>query len=188
MVKSTKSNFLDEVAAYPGGENILRCMQCGNCTASCPTADNMDYTPAEIIEMVRAGLKNEVLSSITPWRCLACYTCTARCPRGVKVTDLMHALQRLSVKYNKTNSRSRTPVLFRSFNESIYKSGRIPELRVMARYFLRTNPFRAAESIPVGWGLLTHGRLSFGNPGISPSAVKQVRTILDKAAALEGAR
>jgi heterodisulfide reductase subunit C len=88
----TKASFLEEVASYPGGENIRLCMQCGTCTGSCPTADKMDYTPAQLIAMIRAGLRDEVLSSNAPWHCLACYTCTVRCPRGVKITDLMHAL------------------------------------------------------------------------------------------------
>ncbi|MCL4458693.1 MAG: hypothetical protein M1136_07225 [Chloroflexi bacterium] len=29
----------------PDRENLLTCIQCGTCTASCPTAYAMDYTP-----------------------------------------------------------------------------------------------------------------------------------------------
>jgi heterodisulfide reductase subunit C len=180
------ATFLSEVAAYPGGEKIRLCMQCGTCTGSCPTADKMDHSPSELIEMMRAGLREEVLSSNAPWHCLACYTCTVRCPRGVKITDMMHALERLALKYNKANRKSLTPFLYRNFNKSIYDLGRIAEFSLMVRYYLQTNPFRALGALPVAWGLLSHGRLVFGNPKVSPAAKKQIRAILDKAAALGG--
>ncbi len=180
------ADFLAEVAAFPGGETIRLCMQCGNCTASCPAATYMDYSPAMTIAMIGAGLREEVLSSNTAWHCLACYNCTVRCPRGVKITDLMHALERLAFKYNKTNRGSTTPTLYRSFTRSIYSQGRIAEFTLMADFFIRTNPFRALGALPLAWSLLSHGRLVLGNPKISQEAKKQVRTILDKAASLGG--
>lgn len=112
--------FVDEVAAIPGGEGIRICMQCGNCTASCPAADKMDYAPTYLIAMIRAGLRDEVLGSDTPWHCLSCYTCTVRCPRGVKITELMHALERLAAKENKASRTSKTPAMYRSFNECVF--------------------------------------------------------------------
>ncbi len=30
----------------PEWEKLLTCIQCGTCSASCPTADLMDYSPA----------------------------------------------------------------------------------------------------------------------------------------------
>jgi hypothetical protein len=100
----------------------------------------------------------------------------------------MHALERLAMKYNKANRSSLTPSLYRSFNESIYNLGRIAEFNLMARFYLRTNPFRAVGALPVAWRLLSHGRLPFGNPRISPAAKKQVQAILDKAATLGGTK
>ncbi len=185
MVISVKPpTFLDEITSTAGGENILRCMQCGTCTGSCPTANKMDYTPAELIAMIRAGLKDEVLSSKAPWHCLSCYSCTVRCPRGVKMTDLMHAIERLATKYNKAHTCSVTPTLYRTFNESVYKTGRVMELKIMLRFFLRTNPFNAFKMVRVGLGLFSHNRLSFGNPKINRASSRQIQAILDKAAAL----
>ncbi len=59
--------FVDEVAAIPGGEGIRLCIQCGTCTASCPNADKMEHTPSQLIAMVRAGMRKEVLSSNAMW-------------------------------------------------------------------------------------------------------------------------
>ena len=104
MTTITKPNsFVAEIAAIPGGENINLCMQCGTCTGSCPAADKMEHSPAMIIAMIRAGLRDEVLASNTQWHCLACYTCTVRCPRGVKITELMHVLERIASQEKKSN-------------------------------------------------------------------------------------
>jgi heterodisulfide reductase subunit C len=188
MKTSTKPHsFIAEIAAIPGGENINLCIQCGTCTGSCPAADQMEYSPALIIAMIRAGLRDEVLASNTQWHCLACYTCTVRCPRGVKITELMHVLERLASQEKKSHKGSLTPVLYRSFNESIYSTGRIAEFNLMMKFYFRTNPFNALSALPVAWGLLSHGRLSMSSPKISPAAKKQIQTILDKASSLGGA-
>jgi heterodisulfide reductase subunit C len=48
MVTETQANtFIEEICAIPGGEGIRLCIQCGTCTASCPNADKMEYTPSE---------------------------------------------------------------------------------------------------------------------------------------------
>ena len=179
-----KFTFTDEVMATDGGENIRLCMQCGSCTGSCPTANKMDYTPAELIAMIRAGLRDEVLSSKAPWYCVSCYACTVRCPRGVKITNLMHAIERLSTKYNKSSRFTVAPTLYRTFSENVYKNGRIAELQMMVRFFLRTNPFRALKMSRLGMALMSHKRLSFGNSKMSSDSRKQVQSILDKSSAL----
>jgi len=176
-----ESTFNDELNAMAGGENLRLCMQCGNCTGSCPAAEQMEYSPAMIIAMIRAGLRDEVLASNTQWRCLACYTCTVRCPRGVRITELMHALGRLAAKEKKANAGTLTPVLYRCFNEIIYRTGRIPEISLMLRFYFRTNPFNGLKALPVAWGLLSHGRLGLKGPKFSPTAKKQLQLILDKA-------
>ena len=57
--------FADLVA--PDREKLLTCIQCGTCTASCPTAYAMDYTPRQLWRLVQLGLKEEVLSSNSFW-------------------------------------------------------------------------------------------------------------------------
>lgn len=65
----------------PDWEKLLTCMQCGTCSASCPTADLMDYSPRQLWELVRLGLRDVVMNSRTFWLCTQCYACSARCPR-----------------------------------------------------------------------------------------------------------
>ena len=188
MVKAPAAevSFIDEVCSIPGGEAIRSCIQCGMCTGSCPTANKWDYSPRRVIAMVRAGLRDELLSSNSMWFCASCYTCTVRCPRDIKPADIMHALEIIAIRSGLSTKRSRTPVMYKCFVDSARGNGRVYELGMMIKLFLRTNPFAALKMAPVGLGLFLHRRLP-----LKPSRIKgmgELKAILDKARALEGAR
>jgi heterodisulfide reductase subunit C len=158
-------SFLDEVKATPGGEHIVACIQCGTCTGSCPMAGQMEYPPRKIIAMVRAGMRDEVLSSNSMWFCLSCYTCTVRCPRGVKPTELAHALESLANHRGFRIAGTRTPSLYRSFVSSIRDNGRVHEFGMMLKYYLSiipeliAHPVATIKMAPLGWKLFSHKRL-----------------------------
>jgi len=188
MVKAPAAevSFIDEVCSIPGGDAIRSCIQCGMCTGSCPTASRWDYPPRQAIAMVRAGLRNELLSSNSMWFCASCYICTVRCPRDIKPTDIMHALEILAIRDGLSTKRSRTPVMYKCFVDSAKSNGRVYELGMMLKFFLRTNPFAALKMAPVGLGLFLHKRLP-----LRPNRIKgrgELKAILDKAKALGGAK
>jgi len=188
MEKRTRADtFVEEISAIPGGEGIRLCIQCGTCTASCPNADRMEHTPSQLIAMARAGMKGEVLSSNSMWYCLSCYLCTVRCPRGIKITDLMHALESLSVRHGVGHGRTLTPAMYRSFNDFVYSLGSLPEFGFMTWFYMLTNPLRALRMIPVALGLLRHGRLSIKARRLTPEGTNQLKAILNKAESLGGA-
>jgi heterodisulfide reductase subunit C len=171
-------SFLEEVRAAPGGEHVLACIQCGTCTGSCPMAAYMEHPPRQIIAMIRAGLRDEVLSSSSMWHCLSCYTCTARCPRGVGPTELAHALESLANRHGYRVGGTRTPSLYRSFVDSINGHGRVFELGMMLKYYLLTNPLAALKMWRVGLGLFLHKRLPLRPAGIRGKG--ELQTILKK--------
>jgi heterodisulfide reductase subunit C len=152
-------SFLAEVAATPGGENILSCIQCGVCTGGCPVAEEMEFPPRRLIAMIRAGAREEVLSSSSVWRCVSCYTCTVRCPRGIKPTELGYALRFLADQRGVSIKGTRTPVMFRSFINSMKAAGRINEVAMMQSFFLKTNPLNGLKIGMVGLQLMLHKRL-----------------------------
>lgn len=152
-------SFVAEVAATHGGENVNACIQCGICAGSCPVANEMEYPPRKIIALIRAGMRDEVLSSSSMWYCLSCYMCTERCPRDVKPTELAYALESLAVKHGYRIKGTYTPVAHHSFVRSLLSNGRVYELGMMLRYYLRTNPFKAIGMLPVAFKLLWHKRL-----------------------------
>ena len=151
--------FVKEVAATPGGEHIRACIQCGICTGSCPMASEMEYPPRKIIALIRAGMRDEVLSSNSMWFCLSCHLCGCRCPRGVKPTDLAHALESLAIQHGFRVKGTRTPAMYRRFVNSIKSNGRVHEFGMMLRYYLMTNPLAALKLLPVGLKLFLHRRM-----------------------------
>jgi len=185
-----RDNFLEEVYSVPGGESIRWCIQCGTCSGSCPNVTRMDYSPRKTIALIRTGNREEVLNSNSMWVCASCYLCTVRCPKDVKITELMHALERLSVAHGITNSRVSTPDMYKAFVDSINSYGRTHELGMMMKYYTsaiikgKINPFSLFKMLPVALKLFTHGRMA-----IKPKKIKgidQIKTIVERAKALGG--
>lgn len=164
-IKVDMGTFLDEVKATPGGEHILSCIQCGTCTGSCPMAGSMEYPPRKIIAMIRAGMRDEVLSSSSMWFCLSCYMCTARCPRDVKPTEIAHALESLASQRGFRIAGTTTPAMYRSFVGSIQSNGRVHEFGMMVSFYLSIlprlikNPVATIRMAPLGLKLFRHKRL-----------------------------
>jgi heterodisulfide reductase subunit C len=177
-------SFADEIYALPGGEGVRLCIQCGTCSGSCPNADKMDYAPRKLIAMARAGMREEVLSSNSMWLCLSCYLCTVRCPRGIKTTEFMHALERLSYNNGMSTKRVHTPKLYNTFTDIVYKMGMVPEFLLMILYYLRTNLLSSIGMLPMALNLLRHGRLDIKAHRLKPESQHQLKAILDKARTL----
>jgi heterodisulfide reductase subunit D len=85
------------LAAVDPLEKLRTCIQCGTCSATCPTAYAMDYSPRQVWRMVNLGLRDEVLNSRTYWLCTTCKSCQVRCPRGINIMEGMIALKEYSV-------------------------------------------------------------------------------------------
>jgi len=90
---ATLDRALAQEVAPQWWRKLLSCVQCGTCSASCPTAYAMDYTPRRLWQMLRLGLGADVLASRTFWLCTVCKNCQVRCPRGIRITDMMVALK-----------------------------------------------------------------------------------------------
>ncbi|WP_321419632.1 CoB--CoM heterodisulfide reductase subunit C [uncultured Methanomethylovorans sp.] len=67
------------------GIDILKCMQCGMCTGSCPSGR---HTSLNIRRLVKHAIKSrDVLEDKELWMCTTCYTCQERCPRRIDIVD-----------------------------------------------------------------------------------------------------
>ena len=98
-------------------EKLRRCIQCGTCSATCPTAYAMDYSPRQVWRMVQLGMREEVLNSQTFWLCTTCKACQVRCPRGI---DLMEAM--ISLKEYAFGQDVNVPEGMKTFGETIATS------------------------------------------------------------------
>jgi heterodisulfide reductase subunit C len=64
-------------------ENLMKCVQCGRCTAGCPAAKVFsDYSPREIVRRAQECTADELAKDPLIWLCGQCYTCNSRCPRN----------------------------------------------------------------------------------------------------------
>ena len=81
------------------GEVITLCEQCGICTTSCPMAEDMDYSPSNIMRMVQIG-DYDILESRAIWYCASCFSCTVRCPRGIDLAKVNEALRQITLRKN----------------------------------------------------------------------------------------
>lgn len=177
------SGFASEIASLPGGEKIFGCIQCGTCSGTCPISQHMDYTPRRIIAMIRAGFRQEVLTSITIWLCASCYSCTVECPKGIKITDIMYALKRKAIREGVYPKRFPIPILAREFYSSVMKTGRNTESRLTIKLFLKTNILQLFREAALGFKLWRQGRMGLGKESIKGK--RELRTILQ---ALESAK
>ena len=177
--------FLAEVrAATPAASRIETCIQCGTCGGSCPSAADMDHTPRAIFAMVRAGLRDEVLASDTPWMCVACYLCAVRCPQEIHIPDVMYAIKSIASRSDRVPDAVAVD-FSRLFVGNIRRYGRSYEVGLAARYYLRHHPLRLPGIAPMGIGMVTKGRLGFIPHRIE--GLDGLRAILARAAAIEAA-
>jgi heterodisulfide reductase subunit C2 len=65
--------------------DLLKCVQCGKCTASCTSGRDSNLRTRRLVFLVKSG--KDVSMGKDLWACTTCYACQERCPKGVKVTD-----------------------------------------------------------------------------------------------------
>jgi len=151
--------FAREIMKVSGCEQLQSCIQCGTCSGTCPLSIYMDFSPRQVMALVRADFKNEVLRSHTIWLCASCYACTVECPRQIRVTDIMYALKQRAIQDGIYPKRFPIPVLAKEFYQMVRSKGRITESLLVARLFLKTNWLAALGSWRLGLGLIRSGRL-----------------------------
>jgi heterodisulfide reductase subunit C len=112
--------------------------------------------------MIRAGMKDEVMTSASTFFCVSCYKCTVRCPRGIKPASIVHAVEAIAEREG-FHPRTRTMPLYRSLRDGI-RRGRLWELGTFIGYYVRVNPLTALGAVPTAWALFSHGRLKLLPP------------------------
>lgn len=85
------------------GVNPLRCMRCGKCSATCPSYEEMEYHPHQLVYMVETGDIEPLLNSESLYKCLSCFACVERCPRGVEPAKLVEAIRLIKIRQKDAN-------------------------------------------------------------------------------------
>jgi len=154
--------FAAEIAAeVQDGDRLLGCLQCGTCSGACPLSMYMDLTPRRVIELTRAGARDEVLGSYTIWVCASCYACTVQCPKQIPITEIMHAFRRRAFEAGVYPKRFTNPVMTRELVAMAEERGRSTESWIAMKAYLRTDPLQLLKHAVVGLRLMLRGRMSF---------------------------
>lgn len=171
-----------------GGDKLALCMQCGVCSGSCPIGVQMDYGPRKLFMMIRAGMKEEVMTSNTQWNCTSCYRCVLRCPRGIPVTYILQDLATKSAELGYAPKTNENVNFSKSFWWSAKTFGRTDERLVTTLYYLsfgfKEGYKRGMDNLKIALNFIRKGRMHIGLPH-RIKRKKQLQDILAKAAEIE---
>lgn len=145
--KSRDTGFIREVEEE-SGQQVRRCYQCGNCSATCGYTRFYDYPVNQIMRLVQLGQRELVLRSRSVWLCAACQGCTTRCPCNIDVTKVMEVLRVMSRRSGKA-SEGDVRVFYDEFLRSVKAFGRVFETGLLPVYgLLAGKPFTDLDLAP----------------------------------------
>lgn len=155
-----KKNQISEIQVHTGVE-VMRCYQCGKCSAGCVLAPDMNFPPNYLMRLLQTGTKEnyeKILGSNTIWLCLNCENCLGRCPMEIDIPKVMDYLRTQSIQENKIHPEARPIISFhQSFLGSIKSTGRLYEMGLIAAYKART--FRLTQDLDIAPGMYLKGKL-----------------------------
>lgn len=130
-----EKGFMERVSEM-SGQNVARCYYCLRCSAGCPAAEFMEYTPAQILRLVQLGQKDALLESAAIWLCIGCETCGTRCPNEIHAGAVIDALRHVAIEEKVPAGDRQVFKLHESFVDNIRYLGRLHELSMLVQYKL----------------------------------------------------
>jgi len=162
-------HFHSEIKERSGVETNM-CWQCMTCTNGCPVAHAMDHNPNVIVELVRMGLKKEVLESSAIWLCVGCNTCAHRCPNLIDMAALNDTLRKIAIEERVNIAQPGILKFHRIVLNSIRNNGRTHKLGIMLKYKLYKRDW--FSDITVGMQMMVKRKLS-----LLPSGIRKITEI-----------
>jgi len=164
-IEKYRNNFLKEVEErVEDGHMVKMCMQCGVCAGSCPLGNAWEHSPQKIFMMIRAGKREEVLSSDSMWMCTSCYNCIVRCPRQLPITHIMHGLAHYANRLGMVPKGQPTREIAKIFWNNLVKTGRVNELKFSLSMYFKDGFVQGIKNAlamqGIGLGLVKAGRLN----------------------------
>ncbi len=144
--------------------------------------------------MIRAGKREEVLTSQSMWMCTSCYNCIVRCPRKLPITHIMHGLATYAHQLGLAPKNQPTRFFSKLFWNNCIHTGRVNELKLsMGLYFkdgFKQGIINGLAMKDVAFGLLKAKRLNpfelFKGHGCKDQ--KGIHAMLKKAHEIEAQR
>lgn len=156
-VRPSPQSEFRHIVERQSGQQILRCYQCGKCSAGCPSALEMDLTPRQVMRAIQLGQEEMALGSTSIWLCVFCETCSARCPKEIDIARVMESLRLLAYQKGIRPAQKEVAVFHRLFLGQTKRQGHIWELGLAAQYNLTSgHPLTNMKLLP---GMLSRGKL-----------------------------
>ena len=160
-----RNDFLKEVEErVEEGEWVKMCMQCGVCAGSCPFGPHWEHSPQKLFMMIRAGKREEVLSSDSMWMCTSCYNCVVRCPRQLPITQIMHGLATYAHRLGLAPKDQPTRFFSQLFWKNCTRTGRVNELKLTLGLYFKDGLLQGIKNTwamrNIGLGMLIAKRLN----------------------------
>ena len=152
-------------------KQIDYCMECSECTGSCPISREFsDFSPRQIIKRAAIEPEGSLLHGREIWACLGCAHCSERCPADIDFPEFVRFHRELARKAGNSPQESHHGILqtvaslqtrnikqqrtgwaekagaFRDTGEYFYFVGCLPYFDVTFRY-LNLSPLEAAQSV-----------------------------------------
>jgi quinone-modifying oxidoreductase subunit QmoC len=100
-----KPNWIEPDLAFiralrqQGGATLKKCMQCGNCSATCELSPDIEPFPRKEMAWANWGMKDKLLTDADIWLCHQCHDCSMKCPRGARPGDVLGAVRSECVRH-----------------------------------------------------------------------------------------
>jgi len=155
--KTRDTDFIRSVEET-SGQQVSRCYQCGNCSASCAYTYVYDYPVNQIMRLLQLGQREVILKARSIWLCATCQACTTRCPCNLDVARIMESLRVMSRQEGMVSQQD-IQTFYDEFLRSVRAFGRIFETGLLPVYSFRVmKPFTDLDLAP---RVLKKGKLAF---------------------------
>ncbi|HXV12253.1 MAG TPA: 4Fe-4S dicluster domain-containing protein [Burkholderiales bacterium] len=83
------------------------CLNCGICTATCPSAHFYDFSPREIVQLLWTENVEQIYDAMQEkiWACAQCMTCASRCPFKNSPGGLIAIMREVSIKHGMQSAK-----------------------------------------------------------------------------------
>ncbi len=111
MAVRANPDLIDELEHF-GAKDVVKCYQCGNCSAACSHSDDPYVFPRKSMRYLQMGLEKPLRSALEPWLCYYCGECSEQCPRGAEPGETMMGMRRwLTASTTSRNFPAALPLL-----------------------------------------------------------------------------
>ncbi len=158
-------------------EQIAACMECSNCTGTCPVSrENPRFSPKQIINRTAMGLGEEFLQSREVWACLGCAQCNTRCPALIDIAEFNRSFR------NRARKAGNLPVeSHHGIQQAIARLQRHPLSQKRTAWAEKAGHFKSTGDYFFFVGCLPYFDITFRYLNISPlDSARSALTLLNR--------